>query len=154
MNKLENQEIINQLFKSRKLSSKKEYEQFESSLVELQESIQISDVCEICKVFCDDTEDDEVMFEVIHLIEQFQGEEYLKCIALCTPDMSDAHDWAMTLNKRILNSQRYFAKYLEIVNSLERVQKAKIVGLLIDIKNDNPKKFGEKVDCILKKVNY
>lgn len=150
---MEKQELINQLLKARKLTSKEEYEQFEASLIKLQGSIGISDVYEICKVFCDDTEDEEVMFGLIHLIEQLQGEEYLRCIAISSPDMTDAHDWAMTLNKRILNSQKYFNKYIEIVANLESVYKTKILELLIDVKNDNPKRFGEKVDCILEKVN-
>lgn len=43
------------------------------------------------------------MFGIIHLMKQLQGEEYLRKIAICTPDMKEAHDWAMTLNKRIIN---------------------------------------------------
>ena len=70
--------------------------------------------------FCDDTKDDEVMFGIIHLIEQLQGEEYLKTIAICTPDMKDAHDWAMTLNKRIINSQKYCLS--EKVNSARKLK--------------------------------
>ena len=86
---------IQQLINSRKLSTNEEYELFEGALQALHMSISI---------------DDEVMFGIIHLIEQLQGEEYLKTIAICTPDMKDAHDWAMTLNKRIINSQKYFEK--------------------------------------------
>ena len=149
---MENHVLINQLFESRKLSSRKEYEQFEKSLIALQTSIQINDISKICKVFSDDTGDDEVMFELVHLIEQLQGEEYLKSIAICSPEMADAHDWAMTLNKRILNSQKYFNKYLEVINDMEEPSKSKIIELLIDVKNDNPNRFSEKVDHILEKV--
>lgn len=75
-------------------------ELFEGALQALHMSISIDDIADICKAFCDDTKDDEVMFGIIHIIEQLQGEEYLKTIAICTPDMKDAHDWAMTLNNR------------------------------------------------------
>lgn len=149
---MENHVLINQLFESRKLSSRKEYEQFEKSLIALQTCIQINDISKICKVFSDDTGDEEVMFELVHLIEQLQGEEYLKSIAICSPEMTDAHDWAMTLNKRILNSQKYFNKYLEVINDMEEPSKSKIIELLIDVKNDNPYRFSEKVDHILEKV--
>ena len=44
---------------------------------------------EICKAFCDDTKDDEFMFQIIHLVEQLAGDEYLECIAMCSPDMVD-----------------------------------------------------------------
>lgn len=92
------------------------------------------------------------MFGMIHLIEQLQGEEYLKKIAICTPDMKDAHDWAMTLNKRIINSQKYFEKYIEIIGELEKEYKEKILKLLVDVKNDNPKRFGDKIDMLIERT--
>lgn len=143
---------IQQLVNSRKLSTDEEYVLFESALQALQMSITIDDIGDICKAFCDDTEDDEVMFGIIHLIEQLQGEEYLKEIAICTPDMKAAHNWAMTLNKRIINSQKYFEKYIEIIGQLKKEYKEKILKLLVDVKNDNPKKFGDKIDMLIERV--
>ena len=116
---------IQQLINSRKLSTDEEYVLFEGALQALHLNITIDDIAEICKAFDDDTKDDEVMFGIIHLIEQLQGEEYLKKIAICTPDMKEAHDWAMTLNKRIINSQKYFEKYIEIIGDLEKEYKEK-----------------------------
>ena len=143
---------IQQLINSRKLSTNEEYELFEGALQALHMSISIDDIADICKAFCDDTKDDEVMFGIIHLIEQLQGEEYLKTIAICTPDMKDAHDWAMTLNKRIINSQKYFEKYIEIIGELEKDYKEKILKLLVDVKNDNPKRFGNKIDMLIERT--
>lgn len=143
---------IQQLINARKLSTNEEYVLFEDALQALQASIIIDDIAEICKAFYDDTQDDEVMFGIIHLIESLQGEEYLKKIAICTPDMKDAHDWAMTLNKRIINSPEYFGKYIEIINKLEKEYKEKILELLVDVKNDNPKRFGEKIDTLIERV--
>lgn len=143
---------IQQLINARKLNTNEEFELFEGALQALQASITIDDIAEICKAFYDDTQDDEVMFGIIHLIERLQGEEYLKKIAICTPDMKDAHDWAMTLNKRIINSPKYFEKYIEIINKLEKEHKEKILELLVDVKNDNPKRFGEKIDTLIERV--
>ena len=143
---------IQQLINSRKLSTNEEYELFEGALQALHMSISIDDIADICKAFCDDTKDDEVMFGIINLIEQLQGEEYLKMIAICTPDMKDAHDWAMTLNKRIINSQKYFEKYIEIIGELEKDYKEKILKLLVDVKNDNPKRFGNKIDMLIERT--
>ena len=128
---------IQQLINSRKLSTNEEYELFEGALQALHMSISIDDIADICKAFCDDTKDDEVMFGIIHLIEQLQGEEYLKTIAICTPDMKDAHDWAMTLNKRIINSQKYFEKYIEIIGELEKDYKEKILNPFSKSINDS-----------------
>ena len=73
---------IQQLINSRKLSTDEEYVLFEGALQALHLNITIDDITEICKAFDDDTKDDEVMFGIIHLIEQLQGEEYLKKIAI------------------------------------------------------------------------
>lgn len=143
---------IRQLINSRKLSTNEEYMLFEGALQALHMSITIDDITEVCKAFCDDTKDDEVMFGIIHLIEQLQGEEYLKKIAICTPDMKEAHDWAMTINKRIINSQKYFEKYIEIIGELEKKYKEKILKLLVDVKNDNPKRFGDKIDLLIERT--
>lgn len=143
---------IQRLVNSRKLSTNEEYVLFEDALQALHMSITIDDVAEVCKAFCDDTKDDEVMFGLIHLIEQLRGDEYLKTIAICTPDMEEAHDWAMTLNKRIINSQKYFEKYIEIISELEDEYKEKILKLLVDVKNDNPKRFGDKIDMLMERT--
>lgn len=144
--------LINQLFASRRLSTKKEYETFENSLEMLQNNITIDDIDAVCQVFCDETKDDEVMFGLVHLIEQLQGNNYIKSIVIASPDMLEAHEWAMTLNKRIINSSKYFDEYINIINRLDSNHKEKILKLLIDIKNDNPRKFEEKVDLICKRT--
>lgn len=143
---------IQQLINSRKLHTKEEYVLFEEALQALQASITVDDITEICKAFCDDTQDDEVMFGIVHLIENLQGEKYLKKIAICTPNMKDAHDWAMTLNKRIINSSKYFEEYIALISTLEKEYKEKILKLLVDVKNDNPKRFGEKIDTLIERA--
>ena len=66
--------------------------------------------------------------------------------------MKDAHDWAMILNKRIINSQKYFEKYIEIIGEFEKESKEKILKLLLDVKNDNPKRFGDKIDMLIERT--
>lgn len=151
---MDNNIEIEQLIKARKLSSDEEFELFEDAIQKLQRNIAINDVYKICNAFYDDTKDDEVMFEIVHLIEQLQGDEYLKCIAICSPKMVDAQIWAMTLNKRILNSQIYFERYIDVIDKLEKPYKEKIIKLLLDVKNDNPKRFAEKVDLICKRIMH
>lgn len=145
-------EYINKLINAKYLKTDEDYVQFELALKQLEGKIQIEDVYDVCKTFTDNTNDEEVMFGVIHLLEQLQGEEYLKCIATCTPDMIGAHDWAMTLNKRILNSDRYYTVYIKVIKKLNIELKEKILKLLVDVKNDNPKRFGDKIEFILKEV--
>ncbi len=149
---MEKDKYIKQLFSSRKLSTYEEHVLFEDALQALHACATVDDVSEICKAFYNDTQDEEVMFGIIHLIEQFCGEQYLKVIAMCTPNMSDAHEWAMILNKRIINSTKFFDKYIEVINLLEKEYKEKILKLLLDVKNDNPQKFGEKIERLFNQV--
>lgn len=146
-------EFMNQLYSNRLLRDRQEIEKFEEGLEMLSEVIQEDDISELCGIFDDNTMDDEVMFGLIHLIEQFQGKGYLGCIAKYSPNMNRAHNWAMVLNKRILNSQKYFEQYVEVIANIESKYQAPIMELLMDVKNDNPEKFGEKVNYILEKVN-
>ena len=146
--KMDNKVEIQKLIEARKLSTSDEYTIFEDALNALQGKISIDDVSDICRAFYDDTQDDEMMFGIIHLIEKLCGKDYLKEIAICTPAMKDAHNWAMILNKRIINSQEYFAMYIEVIRSLESESKNKIVGLLNDVKNDNPNRFSEKIEYL------
>ena len=149
-----NKKLIEQLYNSRLLRTREELEEFEESLKEISKEIQENDIPELCKVFDDQTENEEVMFGLIHLIEQFQGSNYMKYIVISSPEMIKAHEWAMTLNKGIINSSKYFDEYINIINSLDSLHKDKIHHLLIDIKKDNPKKFEEKVKLILERTRY
>ena len=139
---------IQNLITSRRLSSDNEYNMFERALRELQGNLEVEDFGDVCGAFFDETHDDEVMFGLIHLIEGLRGVEYLREIAMCTPKMRDAHEWAMTLNKRIINSQEFFKMYISVIDSLDVDSKRKILELLNDVKDDNPKRFAEKIDYL------
>lgn len=143
------QEAIKQLYSARMLSTSSDYELFDDALEKLEEPITADEVCELCKVFHDGTNDDEVMFGLVHFIEQLERDEYLKCIAKCTPNMEQAPVWAKLLNKRIINNQQDFNRYIAVINDLDSHGKDKIFSLLKEIKEDNPQRFGEKIDLIL-----
>ena len=149
---MENNGYIIQLIENRRLTTYEEHVSFMNAMEALSEKATIDDVSEICKSFFDDTLDDETMFSVIHLIEKFRGEQYLKIIAVNSPQMLEGHNWAMTLNKRIINSSLYLDKYIEVIQQLEKGYKEKLLELLIEIKNDNPQKFGDKIDRIVKET--
>lgn len=143
---------IKQLIDARKLGTDEECVLFDQAVNALHGNISVADIYEICNAFYDETESDEVMFGLVHLIEQLCGEDYLKCIALCTPQMRQAHDWAMTLNKRIINSEAWFEKYIGVIKTLEKAQQNEIKNLLTDIKNSNPARFAAKIDLMLERI--
>ncbi len=143
--------LIEQLIKARKISTDEEFHTFENTLAELDGNINENDISELCKAFDDDTSDDEVMFLLVHLIEAVEGDGYLKTIAHCSPDMK-AREWAKTLNRRILNSDGDFNVYAEIICGMNGSEREKILRLLSEIKQDNEKRFGAKVDKIAEKA--
>ena len=55
------------------------------------------------------------MFGLVHMIEELPIEGYLRKIAVCTPNMNDAQEWAMTLNRRILNSPDRFSEKVDYI---------------------------------------
>ena len=63
---MKKEKLINQLINSRKLSSNEEYAQFEDALIKLQGNVKANDICMLCNVFYDNTEDEEVMFGLVH----------------------------------------------------------------------------------------
>lgn len=149
---MKKEKLINQLINARKLSSDEEYEQFEDALIKLGGNIEVSDICELCNAFYDDTEDEEVMFGLIHFIENFPDKEYLYYIGMCSPNMKDGYEWAMILNKRILNNEKSLKMYPEVISNMKNDYKRKILELLINIKNENPIRFGKKVDYVIENV--
>ena len=150
---MKKEKLINQLINARKLSSDEEYEQFEDALIKLGGNIEVSDICELCNAFYDDTEDEEVMFGLIHFIENFPDKEYLYYIGMCSPNMKDGYEWAMILNMRILNNEKSLKMYPEVISSMKNDYKRKILELLINIKNEDPILFGKKVDYVIEMLN-
>lgn len=141
--------LINRLFVVRKLSSQKECEEFDLCLMELEKIIDVEDVGNTLKIFYDETEQHEMMFGLIHLIEQFDGKQYLNQIAKYSPDMSDGHNWALCLNIRILNHAPSQKMYGNIIKKLSSQEQRKILNLLLEIKCDNEQRFGTCVDEII-----
>lgn len=147
--------IIEKMIEHRALASDEDYEAFESEWDQLVENFSVEDFPQILNVFYDETEDHEFMWGVVHLIEDesyMPEEDYLKCIALYSPDMTDAHEWAMLLNIRILNTQHCYEKYVNIICELDKESQNRMLNLLSDLKEESQEHFGEKVDSIFKAV--
>ncbi|MEJ8553228.1 Imm30 family immunity protein [Tepidibacter sp. Z1-5] len=93
------------------------------------------------------------MFGIIHLIESFDKEKYLVELINSLPEMLEtAKEWAIILNKRILNSETYRSEYSKIRVNTDYKIKMVVVDLLNDIKLDNPKRFENIVNRLLSKL--
>ncbi|RKM55659.1 hypothetical protein D6853_08880 [Butyrivibrio sp. X503] len=144
--------LVQKLIESRKLSTNEECIAFDEAILSLQDCILPSDIEMLCGAFLDDTQDDEVMFGLVHLIESLEGSECLRMIANCSPNMSEARDWAKILNIRILNNPKYTEMYIDVIRNMNVDDKEKIIALFDNIKKDDPKRFADKIDYMKKMI--
>lgn len=142
--------IIEELYKNRLLNTSEEFEKFEKSLNEISEMIQEEDILDLCKVFDDNTGDDELMFGLIHLIEVFSSERAFELTVLGVVNMmKSAPNWAKIIIYRCLNDD--FARNMlkKAINNAESQVKQSIISLLNIIKNEDFNKFGMVIDEVL-----
>ena len=127
-----------------------DFEEAIENIISLQDVILVKD---LCSGFDDQTNEHEVMFGLIHAIEEFEGEEGLCEMAKAVPDMlPHAKGWATILHYRILNhapSRQLYAKVLTKINL--RVKNI-IVGILKEIKDEAPERFESNVNELFSNI--
>ena len=145
-----NKKLIEQLYNSRLLRTREELEEFEESLKEISKEIQENDIPELCKVFDDQTENEDVMFGLIHLIESFSSEKAFKLTTLAISQMlENAMNWAKILIYRCLNDDSSRIMLKKAVGSADSKTKQTMKSLLNSIKIEDYDKFGLLIDEIL-----
>lgn len=106
---------IARLYENRLLRTELECEQFDLALEGLAGDTEDVVIHQIFKVFDDDTEQEEVMFSLVHFVESLQMEMYLTQLLHSLPEMLEhARNWAIVLNERILNDDNYRKDYADI----------------------------------------
>jgi len=144
---------LNRLKQNRLLRDKNEFDNFEEAIENLAIVTDNWIIKELCEVFDDSTEDEEVMFGLIHLVEDFQGEEGLLETVKAIPNMiPNAKRWAKILNYRILNDDSSRMLYLKTLKKLDKTTVKVIVDLLEEIKSEDPQQFRDFIDEILKNI--
>ena len=106
--------------------------------------------------FDDDTDKYEVMFGLVHGIEQLYKdriEEGLNLIALAVPKVINrAEEWMEVLHYRILNHEQVRITYGKVLSKMDNKTKEIIINLLTNIKDEDPDMFGNSVDEVLKSL--
>ncbi|MEK5100943.1 Imm30 family immunity protein [Cytobacillus sp. FSL M8-0252] len=147
---------LKKVYTNRLLQSQKEISEFEEALSYLITLGDTSIISELCMVFDDDTEQYEVMFGLVHGIEQLYKEnieEGLYLIAISVPNVIDrAADWMEVLHYRILNHDQVRISYGKVLSKLDEETKRVVINLLNDIKNEDPNLFSSSVDEVIKAI--
>lgn len=142
---------IKQLIENKIMETDEQYELFEDSIENLADLSQIDDIPILCKGFDDSTKEDEVMFGLVHLIENLEGDRFIDLIIQGILGMKqESRDWAKLLIKRILNSDHDREAYRLAFQQLDISSKNEMIVLLKEIQNDNPEKFEKKIEEIIK----
>ncbi|WP_419961734.1 Imm30 family immunity protein [Psychrobacillus sp. BM2] len=145
---------LTELKNNRLLRDENEVVKFEKSIENILEMKDVSHIEILCQGFDDLTENDEVMFGLIHAIESYDNivnsEASLKELANSIPKMlPHAKEWLKRLHKRILNNGPSLNIYKEIIPTLNKDIQEYIISQLIAIKDKNPSKFEKSVNLIL-----
>ncbi|MFF2909307.1 Imm30 family immunity protein [Paenibacillus sp. NPDC057934] len=141
------------LYENRLLRTEVDCERFDRALEGLAGDTEDRIIHEIFKVFDDETEQEEVMFSLVHFVESYQTEMYLTQLLESLPAMLEpARDWAIVLNKRILKDDFCRNEYADIAVGMSPQVKRVLSFLLEEIKEDHPKLFERHVNEILGKI--
>lgn len=141
---------ILKLQKSRLLRNTFEITDFESAIENIISFKDAKLIKDLCTGFDDKTEDHEVMFGLVHAIEDFEGEEGLLEMVKAIPTMlPHAKEWVTILNYRILNHEPSRKLYIDVLKKVDVSVKNTILQILKEIKNEDPVKFEMSVNEVL-----
>nr|WP_285813689.1 Imm30 family immunity protein [Rossellomorea marisflavi] len=133
------------------LRNEEEITAFEQAISSILDLKKLNHIRSLCLGFHDTTENDEVMFGLIHAIESyddfFYSEQSLKELAESLPYMlPHAKEWAKTLYNRILNHEPSFKEYKKVISTADASVKEMVLQFVNEIKERNPKRFETSVD--------
>ncbi|MEW4284558.1 Imm30 family immunity protein [Priestia koreensis] len=143
-----------QLKENRLLRNEHEIESFEKAIANILDKKDVHHIEILCQGFDDLTENDEIMFGLIHAIESYDhiasSDVSLKKFAESIPSiLPHAEEWVKVFHKRILNHEPSKNCYKRIIPHLNNEIQTCIVHQLNRIKEKNPSRFEASVNSIL-----
>lgn len=150
---------LTELKNNRLLRDENEVKIFEKCIVDVLEMEDVNHIEILCQGFDDLTENDEVMFGLIHAIESYDeiasSDVSLGVLANSIPKMlPHAKEWLKILHKRILNHEPSKNIYKKIIPTLNKDTQEYIVSQLTSIREKNPIRFEESVNSIFDFLKY
>ncbi|WP_195974645.1 Imm30 family immunity protein [Clostridium butyricum] len=151
MNILDEVKILNE---NKLLRTNEEIEKFECAIENILSNEDYKDIKHLCTGFDDNTEDDEVMFGIIHAIESYDRMADMKLtlkefIDSIPSVYSYAKEWIKIMNKRILNDENSLEEYIKIAENCDTELKLILIELMNEVKKDNPERFSQPVNKFL-----
>lgn len=144
---------VKKLEKNRLLKTDEEIKNFEEAIDNIVEINDINSVEYLCRGFDDYTEYPEIMYGLLHTIEDYEGIDALIQIAkITTIILPRAKSWVKRIHYGILNSNKDRILYIEALKSVDKLTRENIIQLLVEIKLEDSKLFEVKINEILKEI--
>lgn len=142
------EKLLHLLYDNRLIRNDEEFEIFDSALDLLcDETIEANDIISLIHVLDDNTEDMEVMYRLIHLIEEYISSEksYVMLLNGISDIVNNSSEWSRVIMYRLLNDNDSVLKLKKILKSLDDNVYNNIYKLLINIYNEDTSLFGDKI---------
>ncbi|PER27847.1 Imm30 family immunity protein [Bacillus cereus] len=146
------------LYKMRFLENEgDDIEVFESILTELANKGTNDIIPDLCIIFEDDIAEpsagDYLIETIFYIAEHSGGEEGLYKLAISIPKMlPHAEFWAERIHRTLLHSKGLVVSYMNVLENINNSIKQIIKGILLEIREDDPDLYLEKVNSILEKL--
>lgn len=136
-------EIYKNLLNNRMLSNDKEIEIYEKNLDLLSESFSENDIVALCDTFEDKTQEMEVMFGAVHLLETLDTElAYEETIKGIVNNYREAPEWCSILVYRMINDEFSVQMLKNLIPRLDKNIMNLFRNILEIIKEEDTDKFG------------
>lgn len=141
--------LLTELRLSSALRNEDEVTRFEDALAEVAALDDPDAIPELTELLDDSSDRPEVMFSIVHLIEDFEFGEYFSRLLPVLPRLSQrAPYWATVLHTRILNSPQARGIYAEEARRADPAAREAARAMLRSIRERKPK-FADACDEVL-----
>lgn len=140
------------------LRSNDEIEKFEHAINSILDNEDYRNIKDLCLGLNDKTNNEEVMFGLVHSIESFFGHiditEYFKEFLIgCFAVFENAKEWIKIMLMRIINSQEALDAFIEVSKGISESNKFLLKGLMVEIKEEDSERFSSKVDLYMSSIS-
>jgi hypothetical protein len=147
-----------ELMNNRKMKTDEQIASFEQALNLIFSRHDFNDFESLIKGFDDNTENEEVMFSLVHAVEYFaerkDAKNYINGV-LSSLNLMNPHalNWAEILILRIINNDDYYILLQDIVNTNRFYDTDMFMLILNRLIKRNPDRFSEKCNFILSLIS-
>lgn len=125
------QNIKKKLKKHSLFETKEDVEKFDKLLSQIAETKQPKYIPLLMEIFDDNTEFPEVMYNVVHLLEDYPDDVHAKAIIKWTPFMlSHAPVWLLTLVYATLNNPRSLTSFKKNIHLIPKESMVQLIDLV------------------------